>query len=100
MTRPTKLERPLVEAWLADHPGWAIEGDALVRTYATKDFTASLELANRVGAVANERDHHPDILVGWGKARFIWTTHDAGGITALDLDLAVVTDGLAAGASA
>ena len=51
----------------------------------------------QLGFVAEKRDHHPDVLVGWGKARVLWTTHDAGGITQLDLDLAEATDKLAAG---
>jgi 4a-hydroxytetrahydrobiopterin dehydratase len=45
--------------------------------------------------IAEKRDHHPDILVGWGRTRVLWTTHDAGGITQLDLDLATATDALA-----
>lgn len=97
MARPTKLDPKAVEAWLSSHPEWAREGDALVRTYATGDFGGALALAVRLGLVAEKRDHHPDILVTWGKARVLWTTHDAGGITQLDLDLAEATDKLAAG---
>lgn len=85
----------MVEAWLAANPGWSREGDALVRAYKLADFGAALALAVRLGLVAEKRDHHPDILLGWGKARVLWTTHDAGGITQLDLDLAKATDALA-----
>jgi 4a-hydroxytetrahydrobiopterin dehydratase len=46
--------------------------------------------------LAEKRDHHPDVTIGWGKARVLWTTHDAGGVTDLDLALAEATDGLEA----
>ena len=99
MARPSKLDRTVVDAWLARHPGWVLEGDALVRTFATADFAAALAFAVRLGMVAEKRDHHPDILIGWGKARVLWSTHDAGGISQLDLDLAEVTEELAASRS-
>jgi 4a-hydroxytetrahydrobiopterin dehydratase len=94
MARPTKLDRPDVDAWLAAHAGWEREGDALVRSYKLADFGAALGFAVRLGMIAEKRDHHPDILIGWGKARVLWTTHDAGGITRLDLELAEATDSL------
>ncbi len=96
MARTSKLEISVVDAWLAQNAGWAREGEAIVRSYKLADFGAALALAVRIGLVAEKRDHHPDILIGWGKARVMWTTHDAGGITQLDLDLANATDGLAA----
>ena len=95
MARPTKLEGTEVETWLAAHPGWAREGEALVRAYKLADFGAAVAFTVRLGFVAEKRDHHPDVLVGWGKARVLWTTHDAGGITRLDLALAEATDELA-----
>lgn len=50
----------------------------------------------RVGLAAEKRDHHPDIELGWGRARVVWTTHDQRGVTALDTELAETTDALAA----
>ena len=94
MARPAKLDRSDVDVWLASHPGWEREGEALVRSYELADFGAALAFAVRLGLVAEKRDHHPDILVGWAKARVLWTTHDAGGITRLDLELAEATDAL------
>lgn len=97
MPRPGKLEPTAVEAWLGAHPGWAREGEgALVRSFRFPDFAAALAFTVRVGLLAEKRDHHPDVTVGWGKARVLWTTHDAGGITQLDLDLAEATDALGA----
>ncbi|HSO39422.1 MAG TPA: 4a-hydroxytetrahydrobiopterin dehydratase [Labilithrix sp.] len=96
MARPSKLESAVVDGWLAANPGWVREGDAIVRSYKLADFGAALGFAVRLGLVAEKRDHHPEILVGWGKARVLWTTHDAAGLTQLDLDLAKATDALAA----
>ena len=59
------------------------------------DFSAALGFVVRVGLIAEKRDHHPDISFGWGKAHVLWSTHDAGGITQLDLDLAEETTKLA-----
>lgn len=95
MARPGKLEGSVVDVWLAAHPGWAREGEALVRAFKFPDFSAALGFTVRLGLLAEKRDHHPDVLLGWGKSRVLWTTHDAGGITQLDLDLAEATDALA-----
>jgi 4a-hydroxytetrahydrobiopterin dehydratase len=95
MARPSKLDGAVVDGWLAAHPGWTREGDALVRSFRLADFGAALAFAVRIGMVAEKRDHHPELVIGWGKARVLWTTHDAGGLTQLDLDLATATDALA-----
>jgi 4a-hydroxytetrahydrobiopterin dehydratase len=99
MARPTKLAPPEVDAWLESHRGWLRSPDnsatdSLVRSYELPDFASALAFAVRVGMLAEKKDHHPDILIGWGKARVLWTTHDAGGITRLDLELAEATDSL------
>jgi len=95
MARPTKLDDARVAAWLAAHPGWERRGDAIVRKYELGDFSAALGLVVRVGLAAEKRDHHPDVELGWGRATFLWTTHDAGGISDLDLALAETCDELA-----
>jgi 4a-hydroxytetrahydrobiopterin dehydratase len=98
MARPAKLERSEVDAWLSSHSGWERTGEGagegIVRAFKLADFGAALGFAVRLGMIAEKKDHHPDILLGWGKARVLWTTHDAGGITRLDLELAEATDSL------
>jgi len=100
MARPTKLEASDVDTWLSHHPGWVREGEGsgagIARAYKFADFGAAVAFTVRLGFVAEKRDHHPDVLVGWGKARVLWTTHDAGGVTRLDLELAEATDSLTA----
>lgn len=95
MAHRTKLDFGMVEAWLTQHDAWARDGETLVRTFKLPDFAAALAFAVRLGMAAEKRDHHPEILIGWGTARVLWTTHDAGGITQVDLDLAEITDKLA-----
>jgi 4a-hydroxytetrahydrobiopterin dehydratase len=98
MVRPTKLEAREIETWLASHPGWSAgDGVALTRAFEFPDFSSALAFVVRVGLAAEKRDHHPDVELGWGRARVLWTTHDAGGITSLDIELATLTDSFAKG---
>ncbi len=94
MPRTSKLPLAAIDAWLGAHPGWARDGEALSRTFKFADFANALGFAVKVGCAAEKRDHHPDLELGWGKARVVWSTHDAGGITQLDLDLAEATEKL------
>jgi 4a-hydroxytetrahydrobiopterin dehydratase len=93
MARPTKLDAAAVNTWLAAHPGWERAGEGpITKQYKLPDFASALALLVRVGCFAERRDHHPDVELGWGRLRVSWTTHDAGGVTQLDLDAAEATD--------
>ena len=94
-TRPSKLDQASVEAWLVAHPGWQWAGaGAISKQFAFPDFASALAFAVRVGCYAEKRDHHPDLEIAWGRARALWSTHDAGGVTRLDLDAAEATDAM------
>lgn len=74
---------------------WQQDDDALVRDYEFPDFRAAMWFVNRVAELAEERNHHPDILVhGWNKVRLTLTSHDAGGLTERDHALAAAIDEL------
>jgi 4a-hydroxytetrahydrobiopterin dehydratase len=74
---------------------WRRDGDELVRDLELDDFEAAMAKANAVAAVAQQLDHHPDILVhGWNKLTLRVSTHSEGGITQRDLDLARGVDAL------
>jgi 4a-hydroxytetrahydrobiopterin dehydratase len=74
---------------------WHRDGDEIVRDVEGKDFAAAIALVNAVAALAEEANHHPDILVhGWNKVRFSVTNHRAGGLTQSDFDLAAQIDRL------
>ncbi len=73
---------------------WKIESGELVRTFMFADFKGSLRFVNRVGEAAEEAGHHPDIDIRYNKVRLSLVTHDAGGLTGKDFDLAAAVDKL------
>jgi 4a-hydroxytetrahydrobiopterin dehydratase len=84
-----------VASHLAALPGWQVIGGVLTRTFPFKDFPAALAFVNRVGEQAEKASHHPDIDIRYNRVRLGLVTHDAGGLTANDFDLAAVADKLA-----
>jgi len=95
MRRPPKLDETAVDHWIVSHPGWQrAETGALGKRYDFEDFASALAFVVRVGCYAERHDHHPDIELGWGRARVVWSTHDAGGVTELDLAAAEATEKL------
>ncbi|MGD9561901.1 MAG: 4a-hydroxytetrahydrobiopterin dehydratase [Pyrinomonadaceae bacterium] len=83
-----KLSPEDVAEKLKELNGWAAAGDAIKRRYKFENFAEALDFVNRVGTVAEELDHHPDITFGWGYADIATTTHDRGGVTDVDFELA------------
>jgi 4a-hydroxytetrahydrobiopterin dehydratase len=73
-------------------PDWRIRDDRLSKTFLFQDFKTALDFVNRVGAVAEEQGHHPDIHLTWGRADIETWTHDSGGITESDFTLASKID--------
>lgn len=97
MTRPTKLDEATLSAWLGAHPGWEHKGAEIQKVYRFGDYAAGVSFAVRVAFAAEKADHHPDLLLAWGRVEVRLSTHDAGGLTRLDLELAEACDGLVAG---
>ena len=85
---PAVLDPAAVTAALVDLPGWEVDGDAIVRTAQLPSFPAAIAVVDRVAAIAEERDHHPDIDIRWRTLTFRCSTHSAGGVTELDTALA------------
>lgn len=81
-----------VTAALAGLDGWRAEDGSLKRRLEFANFADALAQVNRIGAIAEELDHHPDITFGWGYAEVLTTTHDRGGITPFDIELAARID--------
>lgn len=84
------LTKDEIDQALRSLPGWTSDGKALRRTYTFADFPAAVAFVNRLVAPAEARNHHPDISVSYNRVTLSLTTHDAGGLTAKDLDLARV----------
>jgi 4a-hydroxytetrahydrobiopterin dehydratase len=98
--RPSKLDTATVDAWIAAHRGWERAGaGAIAKKFTFPDFATALAFTVHVGCIAQKNDHHPDVELGWGRARLVWSTHDAGGITRLDLDSAEAADAVAVAAA-
>jgi 4a-hydroxytetrahydrobiopterin dehydratase len=70
---------------------WIDSQGALERTFELPSFPEAIAFVNRVAAVAEEANHHPDITISYKKVTLRWTTHSAGGITDLDYELAART---------
>ena len=75
--------------------GWEERGDALSKSFRFKDFSEAFGFLARVALHAEKVDHHPEFTSVWNRVDFRLTTHDAGGVTARDRELAVVIDRLA-----
>lgn len=76
-------------------PGWTVSDEHHVhREFRFADFKQALEFVNRVGAVAEEQGHHPDILLAWGKVEVTLWTHKVDGLTESDFIMAAKIDRL------
>ena len=84
-----------VSSRLSSVPKWRVESGEITRTFEFKDFVDALAFVNRVGEAAEKTGHHPDIDIRWNKVRLALVTHDAGGLTAKDFELAAAADKLA-----
>ena len=89
-----KLSREEIEKGISKVSGWEAKDASLTKRFSFSNFAESLEFVNKAGEIAETADHHPDITFGWGYAAFEITTHDRGGITVMDFDLAAKIDGI------
>jgi 4a-hydroxytetrahydrobiopterin dehydratase len=92
MSRPSRLAEADIDAGMATIPAWTRDGDRIRRSVETPSFPAAIAFVTRVGFLAEAADHHPDIDVRWRAVHLVLTTHDAGGLTELDLALAAAID--------
>jgi 4a-hydroxytetrahydrobiopterin dehydratase len=68
--------------------GWERDGDEIVRVYEFDSYLDGIGFASGAGGVAEEAWHHPEMTITWGEVEVRLTTHDAGGLTEKDMDLA------------
>ena len=96
MSRPQKLG---ADAALARLPGWAkVDGDrdAISKTFRFKDFNSAFGFMSRVALMAEKLDHHPEWFNVYNRVEVVLATHDAEGVTELDVTLALFMDEAAA----
>lgn len=84
-----------IDRLIREIPGWQIVSDGmdkLEKNYSFNNFITALEFANRVGVVAEDNGHHPQITFTWGAATVRWWSHSLGGLTRNDFIMAAKTD--------
>jgi 4a-hydroxytetrahydrobiopterin dehydratase len=92
-----KLDTDEIARLLAQLPGWTVEAGKLHREYRFTNFVEAFGVMTSVALVAERMNHHPEWFNVWNTVRVDLTTHDAGGITANDFELAEAMERIAAG---
>jgi 4a-hydroxytetrahydrobiopterin dehydratase len=82
------LTEPELQHLLEEMPEWAHEEGKLVRYWTFKDFVDAMTFVDRVAALAEQAQHHPDIDIRYNRVKLALVSHDAGGITARDARMA------------
>jgi 4a-hydroxytetrahydrobiopterin dehydratase len=90
--KPVKLTDAEIQDALKRVPQWSLSGGQIERTFVFKDFLASMAFVTKIAAYAERVQHHPDILIRWNKVTLSANTHDCGGISAKDFELAKAAD--------
>ncbi len=95
-TQPTPLTPSQIDREIKQIAnGWSLNGIGMLeKTYVSKGFLESIALVNAIALLAESSQHHPDLLILWNKVTVKLTTHDAGGISQKDFDLALKIDQL------
>ena len=93
----TKFSNDQIQDAMERVPQWSELNSEIQRTYQFDDFKQAMAFVNRVAQLAEQRQHHPDILIRYNKITLTLSTHDAGGITDKDFQLASEIDQLAGG---
>jgi 4a-hydroxytetrahydrobiopterin dehydratase len=83
-----RLDKVAITEKIAALPDWETDGKALHRTKTFKDFVEAIAFVNQLVSPAEALGHHPDISISYNKVKITLTTHDAGGLTELDFQLA------------
>ena len=91
---PKALDDSTIANALAKRPEWRRDGKAITRKVELEGFARPLLLANAIGYLAEEADHHPDLTVSYGSLTIRLSTHDAGGLSEKDFALASKIDDL------
>lgn len=85
---PRNLSDLEIQRALGGLTGWSRRGDALTKTFTFATFAEGIAFVERIARLADAKQHHPDIDIRYTKVTLVLSTHDAGGITEKDLELA------------
>ena len=87
-----KLSDIEIQSSLGTRSGWTRRSNALTRTFEFPTFPAAMAFVNRIADVAERINHHPDVDIRYNQVTLRVSTHDAGGITPKDFELARLVD--------
>jgi 4a-hydroxytetrahydrobiopterin dehydratase len=90
----TKLNHTEILAQISSNWQLSENTDLLSRRFELSNFAEALNLVNKIGELAEDQQHHPDINLGWGYVEVYLSTHDIGGISDKDITLAQAIDKL------
>jgi 4a-hydroxytetrahydrobiopterin dehydratase len=96
MAKIRKLEAAEIEARLKELPAWTVVGGKLRRELRFADFVTAFGFMSALALVAESRNHHPEWFNVYGRVVLEWNTHDVGGLSERDFELAAASDRLAA----
>ncbi|MEP4077046.1 4a-hydroxytetrahydrobiopterin dehydratase [Haloferula sp.] len=88
------LDQNELESALKKHPEWDGDEKGITRTVEFEEFMEGIDFVNLLADVAEEAQHHPDITISYTRVTINLTTHDAGGVTEADIELAQRVDNL------
>ncbi len=88
MARPEKLDSDELRVEVEKLSGWSLENDKLHREFLFQDFNEAFGFMARVALIAESMQHHPEWFNVWNRVVVDLSTHDAGGVTSLDVELA------------
>ncbi len=95
MTRPNLLDEDNIQIELNKRFDWTRKDDLIFKEIVCSNFAAAIGLVNSVAVFAEKLDHHPEInIYGWNKVRITLSSHDVGGLTNLDFNLAEKIDSI------
>ena len=77
---------------ISDLNGWEFKNNAIHKIFTFESYLNSIAFINRLAEIAEENNHHPDMVVGWCKIDVAFTSHDQGGVTTACIDMAKKAD--------
>jgi 4a-hydroxytetrahydrobiopterin dehydratase len=88
------LDASEIKGWMKKLPEWELEKKQIERLFEFDEFNDSIDFVNSIAEIAEEEEHHPDIDIRFNKVRVVLTSHDKGGLTEQDFELAEKIDNL------
>jgi len=91
---PSTLAHDSVQSLMKKVPEWEHKQDLIERVFEFDDYMSGMDFVNAVAEIAESANHHPDISIGYAKVTVLLTTHDKGGLTESDFEIAARIDNL------